>query len=131
MSDDPLETLEEGYAAFNRDDFSWPAVRCAEDVEWGTPGLFPGMKDVYRGHDGVVEWMRTIRAEWDEFEVSLLEVMAKRPDALVVAEGVWGRGRESGAEGKMTFHTVYRFTPDGKIASRSVHPGREEALAAL
>jgi ketosteroid isomerase-like protein len=128
---DPLETLREGYTAFNRDDVSWPFLRCAEDVEWGTPGLFPGMKDVYRGHQGVVEWMRTIRAEWEQFEVSLLEVMRQKPDALAVGEGVWGRGRESGAEGRMSFHGVYRLTPEGRIASRTVYRSREEALAAL
>jgi ketosteroid isomerase-like protein len=131
VPDDSLETLREGHAAFNRGDTSWPAQRCTEDVEWGTMRAFPGLEDVYRGWDGVVEWMQTVRAEWEEFEVSLPEVIGEKGDALAVVERIWGRGRESGAEGEMTLFTVYRFTPEGKIAGRTVYTSREEALAAL
>ena len=131
MPSDLRETLEEGYTAFNRNDTSWPAEQATEDVEWGTPGIFPGMEEVYRGRDGVVEWMRTVRAEWEDFEVSLVEVMGEKEDALAVVERIWGRGRESGAEGEMIFHTVYRFTEGPRIAGRTVYKTREEALAAL
>jgi ketosteroid isomerase-like protein len=131
MPGDPLETLREGYAAFNRDDTSWTALHATEDVEWGTRGLFPGMEDVYRGREGVTEWMRIVRAEWEDFQVSLVEIIEQRDDALAVVERIWGRGRESGAEGEMTLHTVYRFSPDAKIAVRTVYESREEALDAL
>jgi ketosteroid isomerase-like protein len=131
VPDDPLETLREGHAAFNRGDPSWSALRCTEDVEWGTLGAFPGMEDVYRGREGVVEWMDTVRAEWEEFEVSVPEVLGGSDDALAVVERIWGRGRESGAEGEMTLFTVYRFTPEGRIAARKVYPTSKEALAAL
>jgi hypothetical protein len=89
------------------------------------------MADVYRGREGVVEWMRTVRAEWEEFEVSLQDVLARTEYAVVVVERVWGRGRESGAEGEMGMFSVYRFTPEGRIAVRTVFMTREEALAAL
>jgi ketosteroid isomerase-like protein len=128
---DALETLREGYAAFNRDDHSWPAAQVTDDVEWGTLGLFPGMADVYRGQDGVVEWMKLVRQEWDEFEVRLVEVLGESDDALAVIERVWGRGRESGAEGEMTFPTVYRFSPEGRIRVRTVFGTPEQALEAL
>jgi ketosteroid isomerase-like protein len=128
---DLVETLRQGYAAFNRDDTSWPARQVTEDVEWGTAGLFPGMEELYHGQDGVVEWMRTVRAEWEEFEVSLEDVIAEREDSLAVVERIWGRGRESGAEGVMSFHTVYRFSGEGRIAVRTVFKSRDEALAAL
>jgi ketosteroid isomerase-like protein len=131
VPDERLEMLTEGHAAFNRGDTSWPALRCSDDVEWGTVGSFPGMADVYRGWDGVVEWMQIVRAEWEEFEVSLREVMGQEDDRLAVIEHIWGRGRESGAEGEMTMFTVYRFAPDGRIAGRKVFTAREEALAAL
>ncbi len=131
MPGDAQETLREGYAAFNRDDHSWPAEQVTDDVEWGTLGLFPGMEDVYRGPDGVVEWMRLVRQEWEEFEVTLVEVLGESDDALAVVERVWGRGRESGAEGEMTFQAVYWFSPEGRIRARTVFDTREEALAAL
>lgn len=131
MPSDLLETLREGYAAFNAADYSWPAEQVTDDVEWGTLGLFVGMEDVYRGPDGVVEWMRLVRQEWEEFEVSVAEVLGERDDALAVVERIWGRGRESGAEGEMTFQTVYWFTPDGRIRVRAVFDTREDALEAL
>jgi ketosteroid isomerase-like protein len=131
MPGDPLETLQEGYDAFNRDDTSWTALHATEDVEWGTRGLFPGMEDVYHGRQGVTEWMRVVRAEWEDFRVSLVEVIGQREDALAVVERIWGRGRESGAEGEMTFTTVYHFTPETKIALRTVYESRQAALDAL
>jgi hypothetical protein len=128
---DGLETLREGHAAFNRDDTSWPAQSVTADVEWGTLGAFVGMEELYRGRDGIVEWMKAVRAEWEEFEVSLVEVAAEKENAAVVVERIWGRGKESGAEGEMTLYTVYRFTDEGRIAVRTTFKTREDALAAL
>jgi ketosteroid isomerase-like protein len=128
---DGLQTLREGHTAFNRDDASWALTSVTEDVEWGTLGLFPGMEEIYRRPDGVIEWMRTVRAEWKEFEVELIDVMEENPTAAAVVERIWGRGRESGAEGEMTLYTVYRFSPEGRIAVREAYTGADEALAAL
>jgi ketosteroid isomerase-like protein len=131
MPDAHVETVREGIDGFNRGDLSWAKTAVADDVEWGTTELFPGLEGVYRGPDAIEEWMETVRAEWEEFEVTLEEVLREEPDAIVVVERLWGRGRKSGAEAEMRIFTLYRFTADGKIASRRVFMTPEEALAAL
>ena len=93
--------------------------------------MFPGLKEVYRGGDAIEEWMETVRLEWEEFEVTLEEVLREQADAVVVVERLWGRGRKSGAEAEMRIFALYRFTADGKIASRQVFMTPEDALAAL
>jgi ketosteroid isomerase-like protein len=126
-----VDKIREGIAGFNRGDLSWAKAEVAEDVEWGTTGAFPGLEGVYRGPDALEEWMETVRAEWEEFEVTVEEVVREQEDAAVLVERLWGRGRKSGAEAEMRIYTLYRFTADEKIASREVFPSREEALAAL
>ena len=118
-------------AEFNRGDLSWSKTAVADDVEWGTTGAFPGLEGVYRGPDAIEEWMETVRAEWEEFEVTLDEVLREEEDAIVVVERLWGRGQKSGAEAEMRVYSLYRFTADGKVASREVFMSPEDALAAL
>jgi ketosteroid isomerase-like protein len=131
VSERNLRSMLEGYASFNSGDTSWASNNVAEDVEWGTTGAFPGMEQTYRGPSGIEEWMRTVRGEWAEFEVSLLEVLRETEDALVVVERLWGRGKGSGAEAEMKVFTLYRFTAEGKVALRRAFTTADEALAAL
>jgi ketosteroid isomerase-like protein len=126
-----VEKMLEGYDGFNRGDLSWAKTNVAEDVAWGTTGTFPGLDGEYRGPDALDEWMDTVRAEWDDFEVTLDEVLREEDDAIVIVERLWGRGRKSGAEAEMRVFSLYRFTADGKIAKREVFTTPEEALAAL
>jgi ketosteroid isomerase-like protein len=126
-----VDTIREGIAGFNRGDVSWAKTAVATDVEWGTTGAFPGLEGVYRGPDALEEWMKTVRAEWEQFEVTIAEVLREQEDAIAIVERLWGRGRKSGAEAEMRVYSVYRFTADGKVASREVFMSAEEALSAL
>ena len=126
-----VKTIQEGHEGFSRGDMSWAMRNVAEEVEWATTATFPGLERVYRGPDAMLEWMETIRAEWEDFDVSLDEVVREEDDAIVIVERLWGRGRASGAEAEMRIVALYRFTPEGKILKREVFDTPEEALAAL
>jgi ketosteroid isomerase-like protein len=131
VSERRLDTIRRGQQAFSRGDVSWARELVAEDVEWHPTGTFPGLEDVYRGPGALERWMEAIRAEWEEFEVSLGEVLREEGDAVVVVERLWGRGRESGAEAEMRIFSVYRFNAEGKITQRLAFTTADEALAAL
>jgi ketosteroid isomerase-like protein len=131
VSERHLETIRQGHRAFNLGEVTWAEKLVAEDADWRPTGEFPGMEGVYRGPEAMVRWMETIRAEWEEFEVSLGDVLAEEGDAVAVVEELWGRGRGSGAEVEMLIYSVYRFGPDGKITERLAFTSRDEALAAL
>jgi ketosteroid isomerase-like protein len=131
MAGEHLQTMREAHASFNRGDAAWAERLATEDVEWGTTATFPGMEPVYHGAAGVAEWMRVVLSAWQEFEVSLDEVIGETDDAVAIVERIWGRGRGSGAEGEMNVYAVYRFTAEGKVATRQAFTTREDALDAL
>jgi ketosteroid isomerase-like protein len=56
------------------------------------------------------------------------EVIVETSDTVAIVERIWGRGRGSGAEGRMRVYTVYRFNPEGKIVERRSFTTRDEAL---
>jgi ketosteroid isomerase-like protein len=126
-----VDTIQIGYDGFNRGDLTEAREIVTKDVEWKTTGTFPGIEGVYRGPDALDDWMESLRAEWQEFEVSLAGVLAEREDAIVVAERLWGRGRESGVEVEMHTYAVYRFNAEGKLTLREAFTSADEALAAL
>jgi ketosteroid isomerase-like protein len=130
MSQELLEKIRLGYEGFNRGDLSEAKPNVADDVEWGTTGTWPGLEGVYRGPDALDEWMETLHAEWETFNVSLDEVIRDVGDVIVVAERLSGRGRESGIEVEMQVFSVY-WSRAGKIVKRRSFRTRDEALAAL
>jgi ketosteroid isomerase-like protein len=133
MSKETLATLRRGYEAFNRGDRAVIVEIAREagtpDMEWGATGDFPGVEGMYRGPEAMQEWMDIIRSAWEEFEVSLDEVLHDGDDVVVVAERLRGRGRESGVEVEMRIFSAYWFE-GGKIRRRAAFRERKEALAA-
>jgi ketosteroid isomerase-like protein len=131
MPREHLDALRRGQEAFNRGEIKTATEVFADDVEWATTGIWPGMEETYHGREGLQEWSAVLRREWDEFEVSVGEVLRDQEDALVVVELLRGRGRESGAQAEMRVYTIYRFNDQGKVAKRRAFTSAEEALAAL
>ena len=75
------------------------------------------------------EWMNVIRSEWEDFRVTLDEVLHVEGDVLVVTELLRGRGRESGVEVEMRVFSAYWFE-QGKLRRRAAFTERTEALEA-
>jgi ketosteroid isomerase-like protein len=126
-----VDALQIGYEGFNRGDLTQAREIVTDDVEWRTTGSFPGLEGAYRGPDALDEWMESLRAEWREFDVSLVELLAEREDAIAVAERLWGLGRESGVEVEMRVYAIYRFNAEGKLVRREAFTTAEEALNTL
>jgi ketosteroid isomerase-like protein len=99
------------------------------DVEWGATGAFPGVEGMYRGPEAMQEWMNVIRSEWENFRVTLDEVLHDEGDVLVVTELLRGRGRESGVEVEMRVFSAYWFE-QGKLRRRAAFTERLAALEA-
>jgi ketosteroid isomerase-like protein len=133
VSEENVETLKRGYEAFNRGDTSELLELAREigtpDVEWGATGAFPGVEGMYRGPEAMQEWMKVIRSEWEDFRVTLDEVLHDEGDLLVVTELLRGRGRESGVEVEMRVFSAYWFE-QGKLRRRAAFTERMAALEA-
>ncbi len=106
MSQEAIANLRRSYEAFNRGDISPVLDLATRDVEWGATGAFPGVEGVYRGPEAMQEWVEVIRSAWEEFEVTLDEVLYDDDEILVVTELLRGRGRESHAEVEMRVLSV-------------------------
>jgi ketosteroid isomerase-like protein len=106
MAEQHLEAIRKGHEAFNQGDLGPAKHTLTDDVEWGTTGTWPGLSGTFHGPDALDAWMETIRAEWDEFEVSLIEVLREEDQAVIVAERLWGRGAESGIEVDMNIYSL-------------------------
>lgn len=48
-----MRVISDAYDGWKRRDFDALVSRLAPNVQWRTAGVFPGLKPVYRGHDGV------------------------------------------------------------------------------
>jgi len=130
MSQERLANLRRGHEAFNRG--TWAAVMddlATPDVEWGATGAFPGVDAVYRGREGTQAWVDAIRSVWEEFEVTLDEVLYDEGDLLVVAELLRGRGIGSGVEVEMRVYSAYWFEGE-KLRKRDAFSERSAALEA-
>jgi ketosteroid isomerase-like protein len=129
MSHGNIETLRRGHRAFSRGDQSAMIAEATPDSEWRGTGGFAGVAGVYWGADGIREWMDVLRSEWEDFAVSLDEVLYEGDDLIVVTERIRGRGRASGAQVEMCVFSAYWFE-DGKISKRAAFGDRQTALKA-
>jgi ketosteroid isomerase-like protein len=97
-------------------------------VVWRTAGVFPGLKPVYRGHDGVRRFWDSMQEAWE-----LIEIKPRRfveHDDKVLAEIYFhAKGRESGAEVKMDWLHVFTFEEDA-VVEVAGYRELEDALAA-
>ncbi len=134
MSEELLALLRRGYETFNSGNESALLELSEEmatpDVEWGATGAFPGVDGMYRGPEAIQEWMEVIWSAWEEFEVSLDDVLHEGDDVVVVTELLHGRGRESGVEVEMRVFSAYWFE-NGKIRKRAAFTERRQALEAV
>ena len=75
VSEQGLAHIRRGHEAFNRGDLSAIVELATPDVEWGSTGAFPGLDDEYLAPEAIGRWAEIVRNEWEEFEVTIGEVL--------------------------------------------------------
>jgi ketosteroid isomerase-like protein len=96
------------------------------DIEFVTHPGFVGQEPVYRGHEGVRRWLKTLEP-WRSFQVDVEELIDISEDTVVTVSRVTARGSGSGVE-LMTYDVV--TVVGGKIRKRAYFDSREDALKA-
>ena len=125
MSEENIEIVRSGLAAFNRRDYEAALDHAHDDVVW---------KPFFSTETRALQGREQVIAAWRE-QVDLLDISiyAERYIAVgdkVVAPLRWtGKGQQSGATVEATAVQVYTLT-DGKIASAETFDTLDEALAA-
>jgi ketosteroid isomerase-like protein len=128
VSPENVEVFKRAIAAGNRRDVEALLEKFHPEVEYHAVLPMLGRDAVYRGHDGVREFLRDVMEPWSDaqFEAGAIREAGDR----VVALGHWrGHGKASGAEAEMPFGYVVEFK-DGKVIRVHTYLDPNEALEA-
>jgi ketosteroid isomerase-like protein len=128
MSRENVEIVRGTYPAFNRRDIPAFLASLDPEVEW-IPIMAALEGRVYRGHDGVRQWIEDLAADWEHFEVQTEDFVDLGDRVLVL--GHWrARGRGSGIELEDQAAAWLSELRDGKIVKMRTYSDRREALDA-
>jgi uncharacterized protein len=129
MSQENVEVVRRGYEAFNRGDLQGMVADFAPTFEYVPTGVVPGFdRDVYRGPDGMKEFMGWMRDEFDDPRAEIDELI-EAGDQVLVGVIAHGRGKQSGVEGSWHFWHLWTVR-DRKLVRGQGFVSREEALKA-
>ena len=76
--EDLVAILRDANAAWNRGDTDAMFALLDPEFEWHTTRGFPGLDDVYRGHEGWRKFDRDFRETWDSLQVVVDEWRLRR-----------------------------------------------------
>jgi ketosteroid isomerase-like protein len=130
MSQGNVEVFKRAFDAINRRDAEALLSELDPEVEWHGAILIAmgGDRTVYRGHEGVREWLRDLYETLSEFHADYPEIL-DLGDRTVAIGVVRGRGRASDAEIESPHGTVVEFK-DGKGIRIRTYLDPKEALEA-
>jgi ketosteroid isomerase-like protein len=130
MSEENVEIFKRASDAGNRSDIEALLQACDPDVEWhpALPRSVAGKRAVYRGHEGVREWMRDRDEAFAESRAEYWEIR-DLGDRIVAIGHQWFRGRESRVEVDSPIAFVVDFR-DGKATRVRTYLDHREALEA-
>jgi ketosteroid isomerase-like protein len=130
MSQENLETFEHAIDALNRGDVEQLLESVDPAAEWhmALQVLLGGGAGVYRGHDGVREFMDDMDEAFSEYRVEYPEIR-DLGDRILALGRLWARGRESGAETETPVSSV-TWIRDGKSTRVLSYLNHAEALEA-
>jgi uncharacterized protein len=109
-----VELVKHGYAAFSRGDIPGLLALLADDVEWHIPGAGLPLAGTYRGHDAVANFFQKLSAEWEILDFQPREFVAEGDRVLVVG---WERAKVKATNRTAEVDWIMSFTVrNGKIA---------------
>jgi ketosteroid isomerase-like protein len=127
MSQENVEIIRRAYEAFNRGDLDGVAADVAPDAEYLASGAIPGAGGVYRGPEGIKQFISWLREAFDEARVEVH--LTDAGDRVLVSVTNRGRGKQSGAETSWTVWQLWTFRDDKMVRGQGF-TSREEALEA-
>ena len=129
MSQENVELLRKGIAAWNRRDADLWLSYAAPEVEWLPAGPAALESAVYRGHDDVASGLAAVWETWDRFELEESEIR-DLGDSVLWLGRVKMRGSASGVELDQEF-AVHAVMSDGKVNRSQAFLSWQQALKAV
>ena len=130
MSDANIEVVKGAFDALRREDWVALASTIADDCEVHDFDIPDAAGEVYRGPDGMLDWLAEFDRAWTSWRVTG-EELRSAPDGRVIALfRMVTRGRGSGIEMSRDDAIVYILS-DGKISRIEYYNDQEAALQAV
>jgi ketosteroid isomerase-like protein len=127
VSQENVELVRTGLDALNRGDWDAVLELLDPEVKWETTGQFVE-GGVYRGREGVREFLETLGEEFEEFR-SGVERVTEVGDLVVAEIRTSGIGKRSGARVEVEF-TILIYLSEGRITRLRNFMDRAKALEA-
>ena len=126
MSREDIDTIRGGLEALNRRDVEAMLAALHDDVELvPVRAVLDG--SVYRGHEGLRQWLADMGEDWDEFRIDSDEVRALGDGRILVLGRFHARGRTSGVVLDQPAAWVCEMAA-GKVARMRFFPDADAAL---
>src|SRR5688572_8763371 len=125
MSQENVEIVRRQYEAWKRGDYAEALAAYDEAIEWDATHFPEGR--VYRGHDGVDEFMRRWVGTWDDFHLAVERFFDAGGDTVVIFTRESGRAKASGVDVEHLFGHVFTVQ-NGKIVRWRGLTDRDAAL---
>ena len=118
MSQENLALAQQAIEAWNRLDLDAFMTAWHPEAEWrpAFPKGTEGTGGVFRGHDGIREAWRNVRAAWSVYQVEPQEVRMV-DDSLLVLGRIFARGETSEIEIDSDWSAVLRYRDDKVISA--------------
>ena len=129
MSQENVEAFKRAFEAGNRQDVEALLAEFHPDVEWHAAFPMLGGDAVYRGHEGIREFLSEV---WEVLADTQLEFREIRDagDQVVAVGHFRGRGKGSGVEAETPFAYVVDFRGGKALRVRSYLDPKEALEAA-
>jgi ketosteroid isomerase-like protein len=129
MSEENVEVIRAIYAAWDARDLDALLELTDPDIEFRTSGYFPDFEPIYRGHQGLRSFWKTMLVPWDESFRIDVEHIVEWDDCAAVAIRFRARGKGSGVLTDLRQGHAMHFE-NGRAVKLSAHTSFEEALEA-
>jgi uncharacterized protein len=130
MASENIEMLRRAYEGFARKDLAAVLSAMSPDIEWDATDAI-AHTGVYKGHEGVLEYLRELTGVWAEFELEPDEFLEAADGRNVIVTGVTrGRLAESGEQVEARFAHIGEVK-DGKIVKVKICLDRAAAVQSL
>ena len=127
MSQENVETVRQGYEAFNRGDVEWMIAQLDPEIVWEDAAEVPGSSS-YRGIREVRGYLESFAQQWEEIRFEP-EGILDAGEQVVALVRLVARGRASGAQVDARLAHLYELRGMRVLRVRTFFD-RESALEA-
>ena len=129
MSDN-IEVVERSLDAINRSDFDAVAAISTEDFELDFSNSLGPMTGIYRGRNGIKDFLTSFSEAWAALEFQSEEMIELDGNRILMVGGLRARGHESGVDVAASGALIWTVR-GAEVAAVKMYQSKEDALEAV